>query len=214
MGRLDEAFSWGEQMWQAWLRAGRPAANWMAPATYFLVLAWRLRGGEDGRRRWEDRFAELASVNVVPPRTRARAEAVAFADGRAALHAGDLDAARAALDGLTGTSGAWYDGRHGDLSGYVWALAAEIAVAAGLPGAERLLTAAEPAGRENDWAAACLARARGRRHDDQAALAGAVAGWERIGARFERACTLLLLPGRAAEGRAELAAMGCPPPAS
>jgi hypothetical protein len=40
-----------------------------------------------------------------------------------------------------------------------------------------------------------------------------VAEWERISARFERACTLTLIPGRAAEGLAELAALGCQPPA-
>ena len=59
--------------------------------------------------------------------------------------------------------------------------------------------------------AARLARANGRRHDDRATLAESLAGWEQVGARFERACTLLLLPDRAAEGRAELAALGCPP---
>jgi len=37
-----------------------------------------------------------------------------------------------------------------------------------------------------------------------------VAGWERIDARFERACMLLLMPGRADEGRAELTTLGCP----
>ena len=51
----------------------------------------------------------------------------------------------------------------------------------------------------NAWAAACLARARGRLHGDRDALAESVTGWERIGARFERACTLLLLADRAAE---------------
>jgi hypothetical protein len=43
-------------------------------------------------------------------------------------------------------------------------------------------------------------------------LRAAVAAWERIEARFERACTLLLLPDRAAEGRAELAALGVEAP--
>jgi hypothetical protein len=46
---------------------------------------------------------------------------------------------------------------------------------------------------EHAWAAACLARAAGRLHGDQDALAAAVAGFERIGATFERAATLLLL---------------------
>jgi hypothetical protein len=72
--------------------------------------------------------------------------------------------------------------------------------------------AAAPAGEESAWAEACLARAAGRLHGDRDALCAAVAGWERIGARFERACTLLLLPERAGEGRAELAELGCPAP--
>ena len=45
------------------------------------------------------------------------------------------------------------------------------------------------------------------RLDGAAALVDAA-----LGARLERACTLLL-PARAAEGRDELAALGCPPPA-
>jgi hypothetical protein len=39
-----------------------------------------------------------------------------------------------------------------------------------------------------------------------------LAGWERIDARFERACTLLLMDGRAGEAHAELTALGCTPP--
>jgi hypothetical protein len=41
-----------------------------------------------------------------------------------------------------------------------------------------------------------------------------LAGWEHLEARFERAITLLLIPGRQAEGDAELDALGCPPPAN
>ncbi len=214
MGRFEEAFGYAGQMWQAWLRVGRPAANWMAPATYFLVLAYGLRGDEVGRLLWKDRFAELSSVNRTTPATQVRAEVIAFADARVALHAGRLQEAAAAMSGLIGPSASWYDEPHNDFSAYAWATAAEIAVVAGLPDADRQLAAAEAAGRENDWAGACLARARGRRHGDPGALAASVAGWEAIGARFERACTLLLLPGRTAEGHAELAALGCPPPAS
>ena len=90
-----------------------------------------------------------------------------------------------------------------------------MAVVAALPDAPRRLATTAPVAQENLWATACLARANGRRHDDRAALEESLAGWERIGSRFERACTLLLLlPDRAAEGRAELAALGCPPPAT
>ena len=73
--------------------------------------------------------------------------------------------------------------------------------------------AAAPAGDKNYWASACLARAAGRLHSDRDALERSVAGWELIDARFERACTLTLLPDRSAEGLAELRALGSPPPA-
>jgi len=71
-----------------------------------------------------------------------------------------------------------------------------------------------PAAQEYLWAAACLARANGRLHNDCAALEESLEGGQRIGSRFERACTLLLMPDLAAQGRAELDALGCPPPAT
>jgi hypothetical protein len=83
-------------------------------------------------------------------------------------------------------------------------------MAAELPGAADRLAATSPG--ENEWAAACLARARGRLYQDDGQLHTALAIWERIGARFERACTLLLLPGRADEGIRELAELDCVPP--
>jgi hypothetical protein len=43
-------------------------------------------------------------------------------------------------------------------------------------------------------------------------LEQSVRRWEEIDARFERACTLLLLPGRAEEGRAELDNLGATNP--
>src|SRR5262249_59935141 len=76
------------------------------------------------------------------------------------------------------------------------AAAADRAVDATPPEAERRLDAAAPAAQENTWASACLARATGRLWDDASTLASAVKIWESIGARFERACTLLLLPSR------------------
>jgi hypothetical protein len=39
-------------------------------------------------------------------------------------------------------------------------------------------------------------------------VAESLAMWERLDARYERACTLLLIPDREAEGRAELRAIG------
>lgn len=83
---------------------------------------------------------------------------------------------------------------------------------AGLSDARDRLAAAEPYGAENEWAAACLSRTVGRLTGEAAPIEAAASGFERIGARFERACTLLLLPGRADEGRAELERLGCPMP--
>jgi hypothetical protein len=49
----------------------------------------------------------------------------------------------------------------------MWATAAEVAVLVGRPGAKERLLAAQPAADENDWAAACLARVRGRLTGDR-----------------------------------------------
>ena len=124
---------------------------------------------------------------------------------RVALHLGDIERARAstrAPEGLTS----------GQYRSYATAIAVEVAVAAGAVDAERQLSAAQGLGRENDFVAAILLRAAGRLHDDVADLVAAVALWETIGARFERACTLLLIPSRQAEGRDDLARLGCPLP--
>jgi hypothetical protein len=90
----------------------------------------------------------------------------------------------------------------------------EATVVAGADDAEEQLATAQRLAQENDFVAAQLLRVAGRLHHDETALKESVAGWEAIGARFERACTLLLLPDRANEGTAELAALGCIPPAA
>jgi predicted ATPase/DNA-binding CsgD family transcriptional regulator len=210
-GDFDAAIADATGMWQAWLRAGAPPAHWTAPAAHASVLVCDLRGDSDGVREWRDRAAKLAAG-------RARRSLVlfaAFTDSRAALHYGRYDQAAAALAGLGIGERSWYDNtQHWDYDAYAWALAAEVAVIAGLPDATQRLAAAAPAAQENLWAAACLARANGRLHDDRAALEESLAGWQRIGSRFEHACSLLLMPGLAAQGHAELDALGCPPPAT
>jgi len=141
--------------------------------------------------------------------------AAAFTEARICLHEGRIDAAVAATAGLRPEAETWYDVPHWrSLRPYAWAMAAEVAVAARLPDAAARLAAAAPAGQENYWAAACLVRAAGRLRGDRDALEESLAGWERIEARFERACTLTLLAERAEEGKAELAALGCRPPAA
>lgn len=128
-----------------------------------------------------------------------------FVECRVALHDGRLDDALAIAEQLPA-------GYLGKFDAYARAIAAESAVIAGRADAADRLGALTGLAEENDWAAACLVRAKGQLDGDEALLARAVAGWEHIEARFERACTLLLIEDRAAEGRAELSELGCPLP--
>jgi predicted ATPase/DNA-binding CsgD family transcriptional regulator len=214
LGRFDEAFTQAEIMWEAWERAGRPAARRLAPATYALILGYGLRGDNDGRRDWTGRLGELIGPGTDRVSGTNLAAVAAFTEARIALHEGRVDAAATATAGVLTEAESWYESPHWQsLRPYAWAMAAEVAVLADPASAATRLAAAAPAGEENYWAAACLARAAGRLNGDQAALERSVAGWERVEARFERACTLLLLTGRADEGHAELRALGCQPPA-
>jgi predicted ATPase/DNA-binding CsgD family transcriptional regulator len=208
-GEFDAALADATGMWQAWLQAGTPPAYWTAPAAYAGVLISDLRGDSNRAAEWRDRAAKLAAGRT----SRSLVLFAPFTQSRAALHYGRYDQAAAALTGLGIGERPWYDTTpHWDYDAYAWALAAEAAVLAGLPDATQRLAATSPAAQENLWAAACLARATGRLHDNRAALEESLAGWQRIGSRFEHACTLLLIPDRAAQGHAELKALGCPPP--
>jgi predicted ATPase/DNA-binding CsgD family transcriptional regulator len=215
MGRFDEAFAQAESMWDAWERAGRPAPWRLAPATYAVILGYGLRGDADGRQDWTRRLGELIGPGADQVSGTNLAAVAAFTEARIALHEGRSDAALDATKGLLTSAEAWYEEspKWHSARPYAWAMAAEVAVVADPASAAARLAAAAPAGVENYWAAACLARAEGRLSGDRATLERSLTGWERIEARFERACTLLLLADRADEGRAELQALGCQPPA-
>jgi hypothetical protein len=77
---------------------------------------------------------------------------------------------------------------------YPRALAADIAAAVASPDAPALIDGAGPAAAENRWAAACVDRARGRLQQDPGLIEQAAQAFADIDARFEEACTLLLLP--------------------
>jgi predicted ATPase/DNA-binding CsgD family transcriptional regulator len=209
-GQFDEALEHTEVMWRSWQRAGRPAARWMAPSVYGAALLHGLRGDAAGHRTWRGYARQVIGGPDVTGHSNLHPFA-AFADARVQLHLGQLDAALATLDGFCAPGADWYAVSHWYYDAYAWAMAAEVAVVAGASDAADRLATAEPLVTESAWAAACVDRARGRL-GDHTALQRSLAGWERLGARFERACTLLLLPDRAAEGEAELAALGCPPP--
>ncbi|RKS78991.1 hypothetical protein BZB76_0429 [Actinomadura pelletieri DSM 43383] len=168
----------------------------MSPAVAAIALAHGLLGDVDGFRLWRARAERVAGGAG----SRYLASFAAFVDARTALHAGKPDARLVDAACADFPPQDWY-------RTYARATAAELAVVAGLPDAAARLAAAEDAAVENAWAAACLSRATGRLHGDEAELDAAVRAWERLGARFERACTLLLIPARADEGRAELATL-------
>ncbi|MGH3157844.1 MAG: hypothetical protein ACRDNF_14880, partial [Streptosporangiaceae bacterium] len=214
LGEFGEAFRQAEIMWDAWERAGRPGSHRLAPATYAVIMACELRGEAGRRQVWAERLDELIGTGPEQVSGTNLASVAAFTQARIALHQGRPEAAAAAVDGLLTDAASWYeeDPHWQSMRPYAWAIAAEVAVVTDPGGADAKLAAAAPAGAENLWASACLSRARGRRHGDRGELEQAVAGWERIEDRFERACTLLLMADRADEGQAELRELGCEPP--
>ncbi|MGN9780753.1 ATP-binding protein [Nonomuraea sp. ZG12] len=201
VGDFEEALRYATMMWDGWQRAGRPADGRLVASVAGAALAHGLRGDLSDFRMWRGRVHEIAGVT---PDFASKLPSPVFADIRMALHTGAVTGAASLLTRAFG------DHRGGYFATYCHALGAELAVVAGLADAADRLRQAASTGERNDWAAACLARATWRLHGDPDALAASVEGWERIGARFERACTLMLLPDRAAEGRAELTALGVP----
>ena len=146
------------------MAAGRAAARAvLSSAGYGMALAYGLRGDDKGHREWLDRVRELSGDKLELVSGTYLAAAAAFTEARVCLHEGRIDAAVAAVAALRAEDETWYDVPHWhSLRPYAWAMAAEVAVVAGLPDAASRLTAAAPAGEEDYWAAACLARATGR----------------------------------------------------
>jgi len=105
---------------------------------------------------------------------------------------------------------AFADFAHKHHAAHAHASGAELAVVASLPGASDLLAVLAEDAKQNDWARAAHLRATGRLRQDTGTLRTAADAWQDIGARYEYAATLLLLPDRAAEGRAALAELGVP----
>jgi hypothetical protein len=184
-GDLGWARRQAPAMWEGWERAGRAPAVWLPVAAQFTALAWGLCGDEEQAALWNARAAEAGTANVFHLQ---HAPLGVFTAARTAVHLGRAAEVPEPADGR--------------FHAYAVAARAELAVVAGWPDAAELLAAAAPVVAEHAWAAACLTRAAGRLHGDEDALAAAAARFERIGARFEHAATLLLVPDRAAEGRA------------
>jgi len=211
-GEFAQARSVGELVWSGWLAAGSPTARWMAPALLGCALAHGLCGDADTARTWQQRAqAVMGGFDLLTHRNSAGF--AVFTVGRLAMHAGRFGDGFAATAPFAVGPGEWYtaDNRW-YYDAYGAAVHAELGVLAERPDAAEILAAVAPVGEESRWAAACLERAHGRLTGDAQHLTRSVELWTAIDARFERACTLLLLPDRAVEGRAELAAIGAVPP--
>jgi hypothetical protein len=202
-GDLDEAARLADTMWDAWQAAGLPPTHWLRISLPFVVLAHGLRGDHQQVAAWQARTAELTDTPG-PIQLRRAQPLPIFAAARIAAHSGDLQDAATLVEQAKALPVSRY-------VAYARSTAAELAVVAQLPDAQHLLDLARSEG-DHPWAAACLARAAGRLHGDADRLTESAERWERLGARVERACTLLLLPERADEGRAELTALGVSQP--
>ncbi|HEX2132196.1 MAG TPA: LuxR C-terminal-related transcriptional regulator [Actinophytocola sp.] len=175
-GRFDDAVRLGETAYAEWQRAGAPLLAWLSPSLMSVALAAALRDGDEGP--WRSRALELAGV-AEPGQSRHLVSFAAFVDARLAVHTGNrADVARLVRDAFEEFPQPWY-------RAYANAAGAELAVLAGLSDAPERLAQAERTCVENEWAAACVARARGRLTGDRDAIRQSIAGWERLGARFE-----------------------------
>ncbi len=189
-GHYEAAIEQGDELWQAWQRDGT-ARRWLAPAFNLTALAHGLTDDHDQFEQWRTRTATVAMADSTP--TDWMTARLAFVDARMALHTGDLAAAAELVEGTFAASPVG-DGRS---DGYARATGAELAAAAGLSDAEERISAAAPYAEENRWAAATLARARGRLHDSREELEAAAAAYGQIGAESERAYTFDLIAQRA-----------------
>jgi hypothetical protein len=201
-------------MWTGWLAAGRPVARWMGSAVYMTGLGAALRGDDDADE-WLRRAdlvlgEDLFGRQSIPAR---RSAVLTFVLARRDLHDGHYAEAAERTRAFEANVGDWYrEDSRSWYDAYAWGLDAELAVLTGAADVRERLAAAQPAAKENRWAAACLDRARGRLDHDAVLLERSIVKWEQIEARFERACTLLLLPEREEEGRVELGAIGATSP--
>ncbi|MFI5733956.1 ATP-binding protein [Kribbella sp. NPDC051587] len=187
-GRFDEALEQADVFWDGWVYATTGGGeselsslrgDWPSSAAAIVAMVHGLRGDGPAYEEWRLRARRIAHVDN-PADSLALAAPAAFVDARIAVHTGRHDDARVVVDAaLESFPEKWW-------LPYAHAAGAELAVVAGLPDAAEYLTAAEPAAAENDWAAACLTRAKARLTGDRELLADAIEQWDRIGADFER----------------------------
>ncbi|MEU4191863.1 LuxR C-terminal-related transcriptional regulator [Kribbella sp. NPDC026611] len=191
-GRFDACIEYADALWDRWQRAGAPPIEWMASAMSAAAMVHGLR--DDGLfDTWQQRALEAARCDDLDDAPWLVAPYL-FAEARVATHLADTRSADYRADDRADEIVRRAFGEFGEhwWAPYAQASAAELAVVAGLLGVPELLAAAAPAAAENDWAAACLARAAARLSGDHEALTAAAEAFGRIDASFEREATLAL----------------------
>jgi hypothetical protein len=165
-GRFDEAVHEAQVMWDAWQRDSSPRIPWAATAIAAVALVHGLR--DDGRfTEWRGQALRLARTTDAAHSANLNS-CMAFVDARVAIHTGRLGNADAQIArAFAPDAEPWW-------VCYAWAVGAELAVIAGRPDAAQLLEHANRYAADNDWAAAVLTRASGRRTGDQDLLRDAV----------------------------------------
>ena len=172
----------------------------MTPSFLGATLVYGLRGEDASEARWLELAGQVSRQCEAAMHSFGR-----FVLPRIALHRGDVDGAVLASGDNDAADG-------GLFHSYAEAMRIEAAAMSGANDADEQLDHPSSLVSENDFASAVVTRARGRRRGDAAELLAAADRFAAIGARFERACTLCLIPSRTAEGESELAALGCAPP--
>jgi hypothetical protein len=194
-GRFDEALVQADVLWDGWLTATTAGpeselsslrGDWPSSAAAIVAMIHGLRGDIPRFEEWRARARRMAGVDNAAGSLGLAAPA-AFTDARVAIHTGQYaDAVRLVAAAFAAFPEKWW-------FAYAHAAGAELAVVAGLPDAAERLVEAESAAVENDWAAACLLRAKGRQTGDPRLIAESAARWEQLGAQFELAVTLQLV---------------------
>ena len=212
LGRFDEAIERGVRIRETWEAAGRPAGRWLAPSMYSLVLPHALRGDDSAADEWRT----FAGVEVAGEQTRnvhfQVGGMVTFVETRLALHFGRQPFAAPGFADPPTEEDAWWQVRHWYFDAYPWALAAELAAATGRTAAAAASPRPDPPLGE-PVRSRVVSRARARLSGDPDDLATALGAFEQLDARYERACTLALMPSRRDEAQAELDELGVAMPA-
>jgi predicted ATPase/DNA-binding CsgD family transcriptional regulator len=207
-GDFDEAVELAQRLRRGWVEAGRPPLGGTAFAPAAAAMVYGIRGDDEARHEWLDMTVQMRRI-VQPMRERQTLYSPAF-DAMVALHRGEIGVALSHMAAAPESFKRWFDAA-------VWrplyaASWAEAGVLAALPDRRSRLDRARFVVRGSRIAAAMVERAAAIDADDIEALITTAAALDALGARYQRARTLVFTGGEARdEGRELMAAIGAAP---